>query len=125
MDNKHLILEYDDFCINSEVELYETLFKNINNDKMLQQKCKILIEDKDKMRELEIIMIVIKNNFIDESRKDHKGIAYHLINILLNSLNNYQMWEKLVRIIGINRNKDVKKALDDIVGINCVYQVSI
>lgn len=118
MDRENLIInEFDDFLLKSEVDCYMKLLKNISTSKELQQKCQLMLTDRtNKMRNLEIILTIIKENRSDE-------IAHYLMRIIMSSLNNYELWEKLFLIIGCNKHKAVKNALDDVLVIKCFYEV--
>lgn len=124
MEDFNLILdEFDDFCLKNEVKVYEKAFKNIADSKEVQIKCKMIIKDKNKMRELEIIFLIIHQNIEQEIRVQRKGIAFHLLRIIRNCLEDSAFWEKLMLIIVCHKHKSIKLLLDHIIEINCIYEV--
>lgn len=105
-----------------EVEQYERLLKNIAESKELQLKCRLIIIDKKKIDEFAILLRLVKENFKEEFRNERKGIAYHLIGIIVNCLTtSSEFWEKIFLIVGSLRNEKALEALDDVLIISSVY----
>lgn len=121
MDSSFFLVEFDDLCLKNEVKIYEKAFRNIATSKEVQKKIKMIVKDKNKMREFEIILAIIRLNFEDEIRTKKKAIAFHLISIIRNCLKDPTFWEKLCLIIACQKNRAIKIELDDVIA--SVYEV--
>lgn len=115
--------DFDDFCLKNEMKIYENAFKDIAESKEVQIKCRMIVKDKTKMRELQIISLIIQDKLEDEIRKKRTGIAYQLLRIIMSCLDASMFWEKLALIIVCHKNESIKIVLDDLIEINCIFEV--
>jgi hypothetical protein len=106
----------------TEVEIYEKILKNIAESKDVQHKCRLIMIDKEKIPELAAMLRVIEKNFKDEFRSERKGIAYHLVGIIVHCLaTSSDFWEKLFLIVGSQKNHVTLEALDSVINISSIY----
>ena len=115
--------DFDDFCLKNEMKIYEKAFENIAESKEVKKKCKMIVNDKSKMRELQIIFLIIKDKIKQETKTKSEGIAFQLMRIIMSCLDGAVFWEKLMLIIVCHKNKSIKVVLDDLIEINCIYEV--
>ena len=115
-------INFNDFLLDSEFDVYKLLLKDISTCKETQMKWRDVIMDIKKIKEFEIILKIIEQNFEKEINENNKGIAYHLVGLLMHSLSKYELWEKMIFIIGSSKHKSVKTALNYAFGINCIFK---
>lgn len=120
--DKLIISDCEDFLLKSEIKAYKHLLKNISTSKEIQQKWRLVMLDRKKIKELEILALIIKESFEEELKTDEKGTAYYLVGILMHCLNSYEFWLKLVLIMGSEKYKSTKAALSHVITINCIFK---
>lgn len=107
---------------NEEIKIYRNLLRNISTCKDTQNKWMLVMQDRGKVKEMEILFIIINESFKEELKMGQKGIAYYLIGIFMHCLKSYEFWKKLALIIGSERYKSTREALKDVIEINCIYR---
>lgn len=123
MENKKILInENESFLIKSEIKIYRNLLPNIGTCKETQNKWMLVMRDKGKIKELEILFIIITESINEELQNDQKGVAYYLVGIFMHCLNSYEFWHKLVLIVGSDRYKKTREALKDVIKIKCIYR---
>lgn len=120
IENDNSLNKYREASEKLQLDAFTTLFQDFRNPQS-QLKVHRLINNPKLIQELGIIFKLIDKNLIIERREQEKGIATHLLGILMNNLTSYsiELWRKIALIIGDPQYEETLTGLNIILKRQC------
>lgn len=92
----------------------EKVFMNLLKDfktKETQLKIHKLINRPADVKELKLMFSLIDKHLNQEKARQEKGLATHLMAVLLNNFNSKQLWKKVVELVDVKETEELDKFL--------------
>lgn len=118
-ESENTINEYNEAKQNMHEQKLKLLFKNFTS-RETQMKIQLFVLNPNVIEELALIFIFVDKHIDKERQSGEKGLATHLLAILLGNLSQCNFFKKLIMIIGCPQLRETLESFNMILGQRCI-----